>query len=292
MVKPQVQMKNNPLMGYMRQPKIYIKLPSGGEFWPEGSLELPENGEIPVYSMTAKDELMFKTPDALLNGQSIVDVIQSCIPAIKNAWECPSIDLDTILIALRLATYGEKMPVKHKIPVIDEEVEYELDLRVFLSQQSQNKWIDQVVVSNDLIVFVKPLTYRHMTKTSIKTFETTRILNTINDETLTEEQKLKFFGDSFAKLTAITIDLLVDSIVAIRAGDETVTDKRHITEWINNVDREDFDKIQKHLAELKKFNDIRPVTFATTPEQQELGAPATYEIPVNFNNSDFFDRGF
>ena len=34
--------------------------------------------------MTAKDEMMFKTPDALLNGQATVDVIQSCIPAING----------------------------------------------------------------------------------------------------------------------------------------------------------------------------------------------------------------
>jgi len=28
----------NPLQKYFRQPKIYIKLPSGGQFYPEGAL--------------------------------------------------------------------------------------------------------------------------------------------------------------------------------------------------------------------------------------------------------------
>jgi hypothetical protein len=81
--------------------------------------------------MTAKDELAFKTPDALLNGQAMVDVIQSCFPNIKNAWVAPMVDLDTIMIAIRLATYGEKMPFTHKVPGTDEEVEYEIDLRMF-----------------------------------------------------------------------------------------------------------------------------------------------------------------
>ena len=89
----QPKFKNNPLAGLMRQPKIYIKLPSGGEFWPKGSIDMPENGELPVFSMTAKDELMIKIPDALVNGQAIVDVIQNCIPSIKNAWSTPNIDL-------------------------------------------------------------------------------------------------------------------------------------------------------------------------------------------------------
>jgi hypothetical protein len=39
---------SNPLMGYMRQPKIYIRLPSQGMYWPVGSLELSETGEYPV----------------------------------------------------------------------------------------------------------------------------------------------------------------------------------------------------------------------------------------------------
>lgn len=55
----------NPLMGQMRQPKIYIRLPSNGEFWENGSLEQTENGEYPVFSMTAQDELKLKIPDAL-----------------------------------------------------------------------------------------------------------------------------------------------------------------------------------------------------------------------------------
>ena len=64
----------NPLSKHFRQPKLYIKLPSGGNFYRPGSLVPEQTGEYPVYAMTAKDELMFKTPDALLNGQSTVNV--------------------------------------------------------------------------------------------------------------------------------------------------------------------------------------------------------------------------
>ena len=46
----------NPLSSFMRQPKIYIRLPSGGQYWPAGSIIPTENGEFPVYSMTARDE--------------------------------------------------------------------------------------------------------------------------------------------------------------------------------------------------------------------------------------------
>ena len=92
----------NPLASFMRQPKIYIRLPSQGEFWPAGSLAASETGEYPVYSMTAKDELTMKTPDALLNGQATVDMIKSCVPSIVNPWHMPSIDLDAVLVAIRI----------------------------------------------------------------------------------------------------------------------------------------------------------------------------------------------
>ena len=94
----------NPLQKYFRQPKIYLSLPSKGHWYPEGAIEMTENGELPVYAMTAKDELAFKTPDALLNGQSVVDVVKSCLPNIKDPWLMPSIDVDAILIAIRIAT--------------------------------------------------------------------------------------------------------------------------------------------------------------------------------------------
>jgi hypothetical protein len=34
----------------MRQPKIFIRLPSNGEYWPPGSLTISETGDYPVYS--------------------------------------------------------------------------------------------------------------------------------------------------------------------------------------------------------------------------------------------------
>lgn len=279
-------------MSFMRQPKIYITLPSGGNFWPAGSIVVPENKEFPVYSMTARDELLFKTPDALMNGQAMVDVIQSCIPNIKDAWVTPTIDLDTILIAIRLATYGAKMPFTHKVPGTTEDVEYEIDLRVMLDQQANNYWVEQVAISPEFIICVKPLTYRHMTQTSIKSFETTRILNMVNDDSIPDDKKLEMFNSSFNNLTKVTVDLLADSIYKVITPEGEVTNIPHIKEFIANADKEIFATVQKHLNELKTHNELKPLKFETTEEQQAAGAPASYEVPVNFNDSDFFAKGF
>ena len=282
----------NPLANYMRQPKIYIRLPSQGNYWPERSIHIPENGEFPIYSMTAKDELIFKTPDALLNGQAIVDVIQSCIPNIKNAWDTPSIDLDTILIAIRLATYGEILPMKHKIPIINEEVDYDVDLRILLDQQQNNTWEEEVIISPELVLYVRPLTYKHMTKVSLQTFEANKIMSAINDDSLSEEKKLEVFNSSFSNLTQVTVNLIGESIYKIVTPEIEVTDQRTILDFVNNIDKDVFDQINKHLNRLKQHNELKPFNCITTEEQQALGAPATYQVPINFNDSDFFARGF
>ena len=97
---------NNPLRQYFRQPAIYIKLPSQGKYYPPGTLNSSVTGEYPVYPMTAIDEITYRTPDAMFNGQATVNVIQSCVPDIKDAWQMPAIDMDTVLVAIRIASAG------------------------------------------------------------------------------------------------------------------------------------------------------------------------------------------
>ena len=52
---------------------------SGSVVWPvptlSNSIDMPENGELPVYPMTAIDEITVRTPDALFNGTAIAELI-------------------------------------------------------------------------------------------------------------------------------------------------------------------------------------------------------------------------
>ncbi len=114
---------SNPLNKYFRQPAVYVSLPTEGNY-PPTVLEKSQTGEIGVMPMTARDEIKFKTPDALMNGQGVVDVIQSCVPQIKDAWQISNYDLDTILIAIRIATYGETMDINFNVPITNEQLSH------------------------------------------------------------------------------------------------------------------------------------------------------------------------
>ena len=118
----------NPLSKYFRQPSIYLKLPSNGQFWPDGAVELPVTGEIPVYPLTARDEVTLRTPDALMNGSGVTDVIHSCCPSIKDAWKMPSVDVDAVLIGIRIASYGHSMDLDTNCPKCNEDNRHAVDL--------------------------------------------------------------------------------------------------------------------------------------------------------------------
>jgi hypothetical protein len=279
----------NPLQKYFRQPKLYVKLPSGGKFYAKGAIDMPENEELAVFSMTAKDELIMKTPDALLNGQATVDVIQSCMPNIKDAWQMPSIDLDAALIAIRLATYGEKMTLTVKTPVTGEEKSMDVDLRMLLDQFSNLEYDSKVEVA-DMIINLRPLNYREFTKGAIKTFEEQRIFNLVNDERISDEDKLQAFTNSFTKLTQLTVDMISKGISSIELSeDEVVTNKQHIEDFIRNADKSFFNAITKHLEHEKKKFTLKPLIAYASPEEIAQGVPATYEVPITFDQSNFFE---
>ena len=277
----QNQPKKNPLSSFYRQPKIYVRLPSKGKFYEPGSLDLSENGEYPVYAMTAKDELLFKTPDALLNGTSTVELIKSCIPAILNPWVMPNIDLDFALIAIRIATYGDKMDVGTNCPHCNAENSYDMDLTAWLD--IFNNFIYNTDIAVDpLTVHVRPYTYKEVTKTALKSMEQQRIFQVINDDTISDEVKLEKFGASFLKLTELTVDVIADCITAIDTPDGSVSDKAMIKEFIANCSKDIFQKIQDHVVQMKELIEFK----AQDVTCGECSKP--FSLPVTMDQSNFF----
>lgn len=277
----------NPLQKYFRQPKIYIQLPSQGKYYPVGSIDIPENGQFPVYPMTARDEIMMKTPDALVNGETTVSVIQSCMPNIKNAWDVPNIDLDVILVAIRIASYGETMEVGINVPVTKEERTYDLNLVQMMDTMTSMQYENSVII-DDLTVHIKPLTYRDFTQTSMKTYEEQKIFNILNNDDISTEEKLAKFNTSFRKLTDLTIVTLEKSVQRISGDGFEVTDPMHIREFVNNADKSVFKNIIDHIEAQKDKFSIKPIKITATPEEVELGVPETYEVPFSFDPSVFF----
>jgi len=279
--------EQNPLKKYFRQPKVFITLPSKGKFYPEGSIEIPENKEFPVFAMTAKDELTMKTPDALLNGAATVEVIKSCVPNIKNPWHMPSIDLDAILIAIRIATYGDKMEITTKVPNIGEDRVFDIDLRQLLNNLVLKDYNNKFSM-NDMSIVTRPMTYKEFTDASLKTFEEQRIFALVNDEKIPDQEKLAKFNESFQTLTNLTISSLSSSVVSISVGDTVVENPAHIKEFIENADKEFYNEVLKHIEAQKDLFALEPLKVTSNDEDIAKGAPENYEVAITFDQSNFF----
>jgi hypothetical protein len=271
----------NPLVGYFRKPEVYISLPSKGDFYEQGVLDLPPNNEIGIFPMTARDELVLKTPDALLNGASTVEVIRSCVPAISDPWKIPSLDMDTILIGIRIATYGEEMDITITCPKCEEKNEFAINLGALMDQTKKWKF-DETLEIGDMKITFRPLEYKEMNAQSLRTFEETKIMKIVNDDTSDENMKREKFQEAFLKLTALTVDLIGKTIHKIETPEGIVTDRNHISEFVQNVDRKTFAEIQKHLdlqGEINKFEKF---------EGKCSNCENHLETPIIFDNASFF----
>jgi len=153
--------ENNPLRQYFRQPAIYIELPSQGKFYPQGALNMPQTNKLPVYPMTAIDEITYRTPDALFNGQATVNVIQSCVPDIKNAWSIPSMDVDTVLVSIRIASYGHEMGFSTQCPACQHVSDQAIDLRNVLDSMRPVDYA-KPITSGDMDIYFRPMSYQNM----------------------------------------------------------------------------------------------------------------------------------
>jgi|TARA_A100000164_G_C21855955_1_gene747532 hypothetical protein len=257
--------------------------------YPPHVIQPTKTGELGVMPMTAKDEIRFKTPDALMNGQGIVDVIQSCIPDIKDAWQIKAYDLDTILMSIRIATYGETMDISFKVPVTNEEVSHTLNLPALLDDIKRQQMKNELVLKDGLKFTIRPLTYRDITTVSMRTFQEQKMYASIQESTMSEEEKTKKFDDAFKSLTELGTTIMLKNVEKITTPDGTeVTDPEQIKEFIDNATTTLITELQELLNGIRTQGSVKPVKLKATEEQIKNGAPANYEVPVTFDTANFF----
>ena len=240
-------MSENPLSEYFKKPGIYVKLPSEGNYYDE-DINLTSTGEIEILPMSAKDEMQFKSPDALLNGESLVKVITSCIPGIKNPREIPLPDLSVILVGLRIATYGSDMAVFATCIKCENKDELTYDISRMLDNINLIT-TENTISIKDAIIYAKPYTLNLHTRASISTFEQSVLMTKIDLSNQSEEESIKQLAEGYAKITSLNFELLADSIIkVVLPNDITVTDREHIRDWIVNTDKATYDIIQNFVV--------------------------------------------
>mgnify|MGYP003648322945 FL=1 len=271
---------NNPLANHFRQPAIHLRLPSGGNNWPAGSLDMPVTGELPIYPMTAKDELLLKTPDALMNGDGVVSVIQSCIPSIKNAWLIPVCDLDPILIAIRLTSYGNDMEISSTCPKCKETNENLVDLGQLLDSLPSPAYPDMTY--EKLTFKFKPQSFQSLNLVNQARFQQQSLLRTISSSEIPDEQKQAEFKKILPQITELTVQSLIDGIESIVVGDDVVSNSAHIKEFIDKCDRKTYEAIKSQVEKIGLANKTQDLDIECAECKEK------YKTELAFEHSNFF----
>jgi len=273
---------SNPLSQYFRHTKLELDLPSAGKFYPKGALKTNNDGTVNVMAMTARDEIIMKSPEGLLSGNSIAETISSCIPYIMDPWEMPAHDLDAILIAIRLASYDKGLEITTNCSHCNHVNDDEIDLRILLDNIPRDG-IANVHKINNMVFEFKPYTFEFLNTINKAKFDQERLARAVINEQSTDDDKSKYIESMFRELANHNTETLVVAIDKVVLPDGIIVrDKQFLTEFITSADRETIQAIRDKLTIMNESVSIKPITIKCSECEED------YQTSVEFNQSNFF----
>jgi hypothetical protein len=280
---------NNPLQKYFRQPSLYLKLPTLGRWYDQSSIELTADSEIAVYGLTALDEIMINTPDAMLNGKALEAVITHAAPSIRDVKKLLIPDLEALFVAIKIATNQGKFDLDRTCVACKHENTFEVNCQHLLDSISYVDGSDSVVNFDDnLIIHVKPYSFEMRQLFLQREYQEEAALRVMSssDQNITEFDRARILGESVERLSRITFDLVSKSIEKIVMVNENivVTDPAHISEWLVSINKGQADAVIKAVDSLNKIGVQKSIKAQCT------SCGHTWDEELGFDPMSFFGR--
>lgn len=196
----------------------------------------------------------------------------------------PSLDLDACLVAIRIATYGENMDVGATCPQCQTVNDFVMNLVGYLDSVRDFKYEDTLIIG-PLQIKIRPYSYKEVSKTAIKTLEQQKIFAVVNDDSLSDEEKLERFGASFLKLTEMTVTVICGCIENITTPEGTVTDPEIIKNFMENTTSEIFNTIKDHVDQMKESMKMKNQAVTCSNCQHQ------WDVNLELDQTNFFGKG-
>jgi hypothetical protein len=217
---------SNPLINKIKLPGKKYRLPSRGVFYHSGELDDSViDGEVEIFSMTAIDEITLRTPDLLYSGEAIDRVFKRCIPQILKPLELVSKDVDFLLTALRVVSYGNEIEVNHKCEKCAEKdaeaihaALAELEKEVREKAEEQGYTFEEAWDTDQVQQKVNIIRHKNQTKQTVKVNLNSMLTNKVvevTDKNLSEFDFTMSNGQE-VKLTPVK---MIDTIEVYRSTD-------------------------------------------------------------------------
>ena len=286
--------KTNPLQQFFRKPKFTILLPSRGKWYPKNTIS-STNGEVEIYAMTASDDTRFKTSEILLSSKATYDLIKSCVPALKDPEQIPIVDLDVIMMSIRRASQGDQIKYNVSIPGTDKFQDINLSIEQLVKDfpNAEAIWDEELNISNEsgntLHLLIKPINLRTLFLATKQIIKQQQLASDITTSSSSNDEKINELDTQMKSLGNISVNMIGDSIRKVSTDEFTTENSNEIKQFIAMIDLEYFRSIQAHVDAQKEKLTFKTQTVYATPEQELIGAPKSWEVPINFNLSTFFE---
>ena len=277
---------SNPLQQYFRTPKLYVKLPTLGNYNSSDDIEMSDNYEVGVFPLTAIDQLMLRTPDALLNGQSLYTIIQSCVPSIKNVKKLTQPDINSIIVGIKVASNGAMFDFKCNCPSCQVENEVQINLTHYLDTADTLPDKKTIELDNDLLIYVKPYNFEQRNIQMINEFEESKALKLMDEKLdVDDTSKMIEISEHVNNIAQRTFDVVAQSLVKIeiKGQKEPVTDRTYLTEFLKGISKSQADIIINAIKELNETG------IARTTDVVCQSCSYEWKQPIDFDPTSFFD---
>lgn len=257
------QVKFNPLIERVKIPGETIRLPSNGIFYKNGELSSEVvNGEIHIYPLTTMSEILLRSPDKLLNGDALVEVLAQSAPQIQKPLELLSKDVDYLLTALRKVTYGDTLQVNYTHTCENaKEHTYNIVLsKILASSKTINPTsLNSIFVmnmENGQTVRLQPMRFKNV-------IEIMQSIGVTEDYRVVSEQ-------------------LIRSVASMISSVDEVEDPELIIEWLKTIPSPWFDQISKAIEKISDWG----LDFTYQEKCKDCGQEV--ELSVTLNPLTFF----
>ena len=279
-------MMTNPLTKYYRVPKLYVPLPSRGLFYPENSMDTSVNNELAVYALSAVDQILLKTPDAMLNGETLTQIVKNCVPGIKHVNLLVEPDINTLLLAIRIATTGAAMEHECECPSCKKTQKVEINLPQFIESQSFLDNHPTITINDELVVAIRPFNFEQRNISLLNEVAESQAINLLQQDTdIDTEHQAQKVAAIVAQMTDRLFELIAKSVISVTIVSENkiVTDPAHILEFIKGINKSQADVIGAKIKELNK------VGIDTTSNFICDSCSHTWSHQLDFDPLSFFD---
>lgn len=276
----------NPLQPYFRKPQVYITLPSQGRWYQRQDITLTADNELAIYGMTARDDVLLNTPDAMLNGEALKKVIANCVPDVHNIETLVTPDLEAIFLGMKIASGDGTMEISRTCPKCGHECTWDLQCQPILDGQSIIDHEDgRIILDQILEIHVKPYDFRQRSLFIQREYQEERAIRqweTMNPES-DDLLKAEVTAQAIDNISRLTIDLVAASIVQVKiiSSSEVVTDQIYIREWLAGAPRAQAEAIIAAVDQLNRCGPNKNIPVECTACSHQWQDAVSYD-PISF----------